>query len=45
MSYNSKTLLMVILAAITIYGIVTGKYLFLIFMIPLGFDFFKKKDK
>ncbi len=36
---------MVILAVITIYGIVTGKYLFLIFMIPLGFDFFKKKDK
>ncbi|WP_242091954.1 hypothetical protein [Aestuariivivens sediminicola] len=45
MSYNSKMLLMVILAVITIYGIVTGKYLFLIFMIPLGFDFFKKKDK
>ncbi len=35
---------MVILAAITIYGLVTGQYLFMVFLIPISFDFFNKKD-
>ncbi|PQV51544.1 hypothetical protein CLV33_101469 [Jejuia pallidilutea] len=35
---------MIILAAITINGLVTGKYLFLVFMFPLGLGFFNKKD-
>jgi len=34
---------MVILAAITIYGLVTEQYLFMVFLIPLSFDFFNKK--
>ena len=33
---------MVILAAITIYGLVTGQYLFMVFLIPISFDFFNK---
>ncbi|WP_369996723.1 hypothetical protein [Winogradskyella sp.] len=44
MKYSYKLILMAILAAITIYGLVTGKYLFLVFMIPLSFSFFNKKD-
>ncbi|GAL66768.1 hypothetical protein JCM19301_1312 [Jejuia pallidilutea] len=44
MKYSYKVILMIILAAITIYGLVTGKYLFLVFMFPLGLGFFNKKD-
>lgn len=36
---------MVILAGITLYGLISGQYLFMVFMIPLSFDFFNKKDK
>ncbi len=37
---------MVVLAVITIIGLVTGKFLFLFLAIPLGFNFFgKKKDE
>jgi len=35
---------MIILAAVTIFGLVTGRYLFLVFMFPLGLGIFKKKD-
>ncbi|WP_391595004.1 hypothetical protein [Winogradskyella sp.] len=45
MKYNLKVILMVLLAIITIYGIVTGRYFFLFFMFPLGFGFWRKKDK
>lgn len=44
MKYQYKVILMVVLAAITIFGLVTGRYLFLVFMFPFGFGFFKKKD-
>ncbi|WP_431133763.1 hypothetical protein [Psychroserpens mesophilus] len=44
MKSSSQVILYIILAIITIYGIVSGKFLFLIFMIPLGLNFFKKKD-
>jgi len=44
MKREYQIILYIILAAITIFGIITGKYLFLVFMIPLGFGgFFKKK--
>jgi len=39
-----QTILWIVLATITIYGISTGKYLFLVFFLPLSFSFFKKKD-
>ena len=45
MNYNLKILLMVILACITIYGIVTGKYLFLVFLFPFSFSLFKKNKE
>ncbi|MCB4807585.1 hypothetical protein LG651_04930 [Tamlana sp. 62-3] len=45
MKYSYKVILMVVLAAITIYGLVTGRYLFLVFMFPFGFNLFKKKDE
>jgi hypothetical protein len=45
MKYKYKVILMVILAGITLFGFITGRYLFLVFMIPLSFDFFNKKDK
>ncbi|WP_179351263.1 hypothetical protein [Winogradskyella vidalii] len=44
MKYKYKVILMILLAAITIYGLVTGQYLFMVFLIPLSFDFFNKKD-
>ncbi len=45
MKYHYKIALMVILAAITIFGLITGRYLFLVFMFPLGLGWFNKKDK
>ena len=44
MKYTYKVIIMIILAAITIFGLITGKYLFLVCMFPLGFNFFQKKD-
>ncbi len=44
MKYKYKIILMVLLAALTIYGLVTKKYLFMVFLIPLSFDFFNKKN-
>lgn len=44
MKYTYKKILMAVLVAITIYGLVTEKYLFMVFLIPLSFDFFNKKD-
>jgi len=35
MKYKHKVVLMVILAGITLFGLITGRYLFLVFMIPL----------
>ena len=42
MKRSYSHILMPIAAAITIYGIVTGKFLFLLILLPLGFDFFRK---
>jgi len=39
-----QILLVVVAAAITIFGLVTGKFLFLFIWLPLGF-LFKKKEK
>jgi len=44
MHKNWKIFLMVIAALITIIGLVTGKFLFLFVLLPLGF-LFKKKGK
>lgn len=44
MSDKWKTLLMVLAAIITIYGIITGKFLFLLVMIPFGFSLLRKKN-
>ncbi|MDU8885093.1 hypothetical protein RXV94_02895 [Yeosuana sp. MJ-SS3] len=30
---------------ITVYGLVSGKFLFLLFVLPLGFGFFNKNKK
>jgi len=35
--------LYIICALITIYGLVSGKFLFLLFVLPFGFNFFKNK--
>ncbi|MDC7995349.1 hypothetical protein [Altibacter sp. HG106] len=40
---NGTIWLYIICAAITIFGIVTGKFLFLLFVIPLG-GLFRKKN-
>ncbi|WP_189319393.1 hypothetical protein [Leeuwenhoekiella nanhaiensis] len=39
--------LYIVAALITLFGLITGKYFFLFFVIPFGFNFFKsdKKDK
>lgn len=37
-------LIFVIAGLITVYGLITGKFLFLLLMLPLGFGLFKKKD-
>lgn len=44
MSNKTQKLLMVLAAIITIYGLITGKYLFLLVMIPFGFSFLRKKN-
>ena len=45
-NFLTSNWLMVVLALITIIGLVTGKYLFLFLAIPFGFNLFgKKKDK
>ncbi|WP_250433213.1 hypothetical protein [Hanstruepera flava] len=44
MSAKTQYTLMILAAIITIYGLVTGKFLFLLFMIPFGFSFLKKKN-
>ena len=38
-------ILMVVAALITIYGLVTGRFLFLFLMIPFGFGFFRKRKE
>jgi uncharacterized protein YqhQ len=45
MKKEIKYLIMMALAAITIFGIVTGKYLFLVLMFPLGTLFGRKNSK
>jgi len=45
MKRKHQIILYIVLAGITIFGLVTGKFLFLVFMIPLGFGVFKKKNK
>jgi len=44
MKYHYKIIIMVVLAGITLYGLLSGQYLFMVFLIPLSFDFFNKKD-
>jgi hypothetical protein len=44
MKSSYKILLMIIAVLITIFGLVTGKFLFLFVLLPLGF-LFKKKEK
>jgi hypothetical protein len=41
---KTQHLIYIILAAITIYGLVTGRYLFLVFVLPLGL-FWSRRDK
>ena len=41
---KTQHLIYIILAAITIYGLVTGRYLFLVFVLPLGL-LWSRKDK
>ncbi|MDX1472284.1 MAG: hypothetical protein R3213_12365, partial [Flavobacteriaceae bacterium] len=38
-------ILMVVAALITIYGLVTGRFLFLFLMIPFGFGLFRKRKE
>ncbi|WP_190246311.1 hypothetical protein [Gelidibacter gilvus] len=38
-------ILLTVAALITIYGVLSGKFFFLFFMLPLGFGLFKRKDK
>jgi len=45
MKSNYKIALMLLAAAITIFGLVTGKFLFLFILFPLGFLFSKKNKK
>jgi len=42
---KTQTILALIAAAITIIGLVTGKFLFLVVWLPLGFLFKKKKEE
>lgn len=44
MSAKTQYTLMILSAIITIYGLVTGKFLFLLVMIPFGFSFLRKKN-
>ncbi len=43
MKQQYQYLFFAIAAVITIYGLVTGKFLFLLLMFPLGLGFFKKE--
>lgn len=45
MSKQTQYILYAIAALITIIGLVTGKFLFLVLFIPLGLLFRKKKDE
>lgn len=45
MKSSYKATLMVVAAAITIFGIVTGKFLFLFIWFPLGFLFSNKNKE
>ncbi|HUH27298.1 hypothetical protein [Gelidibacter sp.] len=38
-------ILLTIAALITFYGVLSGKFFFLFFMLPLGFGLFKRKGK
>ena len=42
---NYLQILLVLGIAITLYGLITGRYLFLFLIIPLGFGFFGKKER
>ncbi|MEY8850080.1 hypothetical protein AB9K26_14765 [Psychroserpens sp. XS_ASV72] len=41
MKLSNQVIIYLILAAITMYGIISGKFLFLVLLIPLGFGWFK----
>ncbi|MFD1161003.1 hypothetical protein ACFQ2E_01155 [Hwangdonia seohaensis] len=38
-------MILILALIITLIGIITGKYLFVLLLIPLGFGWFRKKDK
>lgn len=38
-------IIFIIALIITLFGIITGKYLFIFLLIPFGFNWFKKTDK
>jgi len=42
---STNSIILIIAAAITIFGLVTGKFLFLFVWLPLGFLFKKKKSE
>ncbi|NNK87812.1 MAG: hypothetical protein HKO90_05980 [Flavobacteriaceae bacterium] len=42
---NYLQLLLLVGIAITLYGLITGRYLFLFLIIPLGFGFFRKEKR
>ncbi|MBO6605721.1 hypothetical protein [Psychroserpens sp.] len=44
MKRSHQIILYAVLAGITIYGFLSGKFLFLVFVIPLGFGFFRKSN-
>lgn len=45
MKTKHTNIILIIALIITLIGIITGKYLFVFLLIPLGFGWFKKKDK
>jgi flagellar biosynthesis component FlhA len=40
-----EIILMIVAAAITVFGLITGKYLFVFVWLPLGFLFGRKKEE
>lgn len=45
MKTTTVWIVLTIAAAITIYGVISGRFFFLFFMLPLGLGFFKIKNK
>ncbi len=45
MGKKTRIFLMIVAAIITLVGLITGRYLFLFLMLPLGFLFRKKEEE